>query len=96
MQKETKQFIRELLELAFDAMDKTDACVSVDVSNYGIPACVHIMNDGFDFKKEYDGVYYLGLGDCQEKEFQDAKRHLESLLNKKEVGSNETREESKD
>lgn len=96
MQEEIKQHVREILDLAFDVMDKTEAVVSLNVSNYGPLAHIYIMNDGFDSEKGFDGTYYIGMGRHPEKEFQEAKGHLESLLNKKEGGSNETREESKD
>ncbi|MGC4018365.1 MAG: hypothetical protein QM793_03480 [Muricomes sp.] len=82
MQKEDKKAIHKIFNLCVEIQSKGEGeegfpFIHFLTSNYGTPATVWIMENGFEKDKKFDSVYYLS-GEPQV--YLECERHLKRLL----------------
>lgn len=85
-----RKMAAELMELSLEVIDKTEAHVSFNVSDYGSFICIGVMEKGFQKGGTYEGWFTIphAVDELTEKmqseEYGQAKKYLESLLQKAE------------
>lgn len=85
-----RKMAAELMELSLEVIDKTEAHVSFDVSDYGPFICIGVMEKGFRKGGTYEGWFMISHAvdelteKMQSEDYEKAKRYLEGLLQKAE------------